>query len=132
MLRALSTSASASRAAAALPSAPTRKIASSLLLPQQQHGPHPQQQRQQQRLLSSSASVAQATHGGGKLKTHMGTKKRFTPVGSIAGIFKHGRAGKSHLNSHMSSVRRSRLRGTALTPPGQTARHLKRLLRPIL
>ncbi|CAD6941246.1 unnamed protein product [Tilletia controversa] len=75
---------------------------------------------------------ASGSHGGGKLKTHMGTKKRFFPVGSIVGMFKRGRAGKSHLNSHMSSVRRSRLRGMAITPPGQTARHLKRLLGPIL
>ncbi|KAE8234197.1 hypothetical protein CF326_g770 [Tilletia indica] len=77
--------------------------------------------------LGSSGSL-----GGGKLKTHMGTKKRFFPVGSVVGMFKRGRAGKSHLNSHMSSIRRSRLRGMAITPPGQTARHLKRLLGPIL
>ncbi|KAE8211408.1 hypothetical protein CF327_g4833 [Tilletia walkeri] len=77
--------------------------------------------------LGSSGSL-----GGGKLKTHMGTKKRFFPVGSVVGMFKRGRAGKSHLNSHMSSIRRSRLRGMTITPPGQTARHLKRLLGPIL
>ncbi|KAK0539347.1 hypothetical protein OC834_000066 [Tilletia horrida] len=82
--------------------------------------------------MSTSAPAQQATHGGGKLKTHMGTKKRFFPVGSVEGMFKRGKAGKSHLNSHMSSVRRAGLRGTAITPPGQTARHLKRLLRPIL
>ncbi|KAK0560060.1 hypothetical protein OC861_006426 [Tilletia horrida] len=87
-----------------------------------------------QRALSTSAvlSGTVGSLGGGKLKTHKGTKKRFQPVGSVDGMFKHAHAGKSHLNSHMPSVRRARLRGMAVTPPGQTARHLKRLLGPIL
>ncbi|GAC95438.1 hypothetical protein PHSY_003014 [Pseudozyma hubeiensis SY62] len=61
-------------------------------------------------------------HGnGGKLKSHSGTKKRWSPLGSGSGkayqlTFKRGIAGKSHLNSHMARDRLNNLGGTAIKP----------------
>ncbi|KIS72016.1 mitochondrial 54S ribosomal protein bL35m [Mycosarcoma maydis] len=79
-----------------------------------------------------------AQHGSGaKLKSHSGTKKRWTPLGSGSGkayqlTFKRGLAGKSHLNSHMPRDRLNNLGGTALSPRGRINRTLRRLLGPSL
>ncbi|GAC73672.1 hypothetical protein PANT_9c00243 [Moesziomyces antarcticus T-34] len=79
-----------------------------------------------------------AQHGsGGKLKSHTGTKKRWTPLGSGSGKayqldFKRGLAGKRHLNSHMSRDRLNGLGGTVLSPRGRINRTLRRLLGPSL
>ncbi|PWZ02581.1 hypothetical protein BCV70DRAFT_2785 [Testicularia cyperi] len=79
-----------------------------------------------------------AQHGsGGKLKTHSGTKKRWSPLGSGSGkayelTFKRGLAGKRHLNSGMARDRLNNLGGTALSPRGRINRTLRRLLGPSL
>ncbi|SPO20110.1 related to 50S ribosomal protein L35 [Ustilago trichophora] len=97
------------------------------------------------RLLSTS-HIAQASprtkhlaqHGsGGKLKSHSGTKKRWSPLGSGSGkayqlTFKRGLAGKAHLNSHMARNRLNNLGGTVLSPRGRINRTLRRLLGPSL
>ena len=97
------------------------------------------------RLFSTTPLVAAsprtkhlAQHGsGGKLKTHSGTKKRWTPLGSGSGkayqlLFKRAYAGKSHLNSHMARNRLNNLGGTKLSPRGRINRTLRRLLGPSL
>ena len=71
------------------------------------------------------------------MKSHSGTKKRWSPLGSGSGkayqlMFKRALAGKSHLNSHMSSKRLNSLGGTALSPRGRINRTLRRLLGPSL
>ncbi|CBQ67848.1 related to 50S ribosomal protein L35 [Sporisorium reilianum SRZ2] len=94
----------------------------------------------------SSSNIAQASprtkhlaqHGsGGKLKSHSGTKKRWSPLGSGSGkayqlVFKRGLAGKRHLNSGMARDRLNNLGGTALSPRGRINRTLRRLLGPSL
>ncbi|KAF8320457.1 hypothetical protein DL93DRAFT_2074122 [Clavulina sp. PMI_390] len=60
-----------------------------------------------------------------KLKTHHGAKKRWSAL--PGGLFKRGKAGRSHLNSHMPSSRLNRLGQTAYSTPTQ-ARTLRRLL----
>ncbi|EPQ27387.1 uncharacterized protein PFL1_04926 [Pseudozyma flocculosa PF-1] len=90
------------------------------------------------RLLSAPRTRRFAQHGsGGKLKTHQATKKRWTPTGSGSGkafqlVFKRAYAGKSHLNSHMSSDRLNRLGATAYSKAGRLNRTLRRLLAPSL
>ncbi|TKY90670.1 hypothetical protein EX895_000668 [Sporisorium graminicola] len=94
----------------------------------------------------STSNIAQASprtkhlaqHGsGGKLKSHSGTKKRWSPLGSGSGkayqlTFKRGLAGKRHLNSGMARDRLNNLGGTALSPRGRINRTLRRLLGPSL
>ncbi|WFD26120.1 hypothetical protein MNAN1_001095 [Malassezia nana] len=68
-----------------------------------------------------------------KLKTHMGTKKRFFPVqGSALPKFKRASPNKQHLNSAMSRVRLARLRGTHVVGTGPVSKMLRRLLAPRL
>ena len=108
-------------------------------------GPQPQPQPQPQLQLHTSAAALSAPrskpfaqHGsGGKLKSHTGTKKRWSPLGSGSGkayqtVFKRAYAGKAHLNSHMSSTRINSLGRTALSPRGKIGRTLRRLLGPAL
>ncbi|PWN51847.1 hypothetical protein IE53DRAFT_378622 [Violaceomyces palustris] len=71
-----------------------------------------------------------------KMKTHQGTKKRWTPLGSGSKasdiLFKRGFAGKSHLNSGMARNRLNNLGGTTLAPRGRISKTLRRLLAPSL
>ncbi|CCJ31213.1 unnamed protein product [Pneumocystis jirovecii] len=63
------------------------------------------------------------------LKTHSGTKKRWSALPS--GKFKRKKAGKTHLNSGKSSTRLNRLGKTTYADGGKSGpqtRHLKRLL----
>lgn len=107
------------------------------------------------RLLYSSPITL--SWGGKKLKTHTGTAKRFSPVGSRSiqhrrapalrsdllggavyepadefsarkSMFKRGQTGKRHLNSKMHHAQTSRLRGTRLVGHGHTMRTLDRLI----
>ncbi|UZJ55890.1 hypothetical protein CBS101457_005210 [Exobasidium rhododendri] len=102
-------------------------------------------------------SVAARSWGGGKLKTHTGTAKRFKPVGKrvtratdrttmlnsegeavleygytvnkVMGVmYKRGRSGKQHLNSKMHHGQEARLRSTKIHTSGHTIRTLNRLL----
>lgn len=106
---------------------------------------------------SIHTSVMRASWGGGKLKTHNGTAKRFKPVGKrlvnvqrmlkpilgpdgewkyipstdkkvIGTMFKRGQTGKQHLNSKMSHSRTARLRATKVHESGHTIRTLNRLI----
>ncbi|KAG8862420.1 hypothetical protein FRB96_001490 [Tulasnella sp. 330] len=71
---------------------------------------------------SFAASAANLKY---KLKTHSGTKKRWTALPN--GLFKRGKVGKVHLNTHKGSARVNSLAQTAYSIPSQTAR-LKRLM----
>jgi len=108
-------------------------------------------------LLHTSA-ILSGSWGGGKLKTHSGTAKRFKPVGKrrstrvydratfvesepgsgfevgyvnqkvIGCMYKRGRSGKQHLNSKMHHGQEARLRGTKVEQSGHTIRTLNRLI----
>lgn len=106
-------------------------------------------------LIHTSAALS-GSWGGGKLKTHSGTAKRFAQVGRkrstrvydhptysedgvLLGLgytkvkisdvmYKRGRTGKQHLNSKMHHSREARLRGTKLEEGGHTIRTLNRLI----
>jgi ribosomal protein L35 len=111
--------------------------------------------------MSSAAllhtSAIQSSWGGGKLKTHTGTAKRFKPTGKrrskrraslimfggegeapleveyshdkVIGVgYKRGRSGKQHLNSKMHHGQEARLRSTKVHTSGHTIRTLNRLL----
>ncbi|KAG4305804.1 hypothetical protein PORY_000714 [Pneumocystis oryctolagi] len=63
------------------------------------------------------------------LKTHSGTKKRWSSLPS--GKFKRKKAGKTHLNSGKNSTRLNRLGKTAYADKGKKGpqtRHLRHLL----
>jgi large subunit ribosomal protein L35 len=60
-----------------------------------------------------------------KMKTHSGAKKRFKVTGS--GKVMHARAGKRHLNEHLSSRQTRRLTGEAELSTGQ-AKKVRKLL----
>ncbi|SNX81761.1 related to 50S ribosomal protein L35 [Melanopsichium pennsylvanicum] len=87
---------------------------------------------------SSPRTKHLSQHGSGnKLKSHSGTKKRWSPLGSGSGkayqlTFKRGLAGKRHLNSGMARDRLNSLGGTVLSPRGRINRTLRRLLGPSL
>lgn len=109
-----------------------------------------------ERFLHASKSLNKPSWGGGKLKTHSGTSKRFTPLGKrlAAGpvsmmetfgevsphtvpvatwrrygtMFKRAQTGKQHLNSNFGAARGTRLRRQKLHRSGPTVRVLTRLL----
>ena len=60
-----------------------------------------------------------------KMKTHSGTKKRFTVTGS--GKIKRGKAYKSHILTKMSKKRKLRLRHAGLVSKADEKR-IKKLL----
>ncbi|KAG8925005.1 hypothetical protein FRC02_010048 [Tulasnella sp. 418] len=60
-----------------------------------------------------------------KLKTHSGTRKRWTALPN--GLFKRGKVGKVHLNTHKAASRVNRLCQTAYSLPAQTVT-LKKLM----
>ncbi|ELU38956.1 ribosomal l35 domain-containing protein [Rhizoctonia solani AG-1 IA] len=62
---------------------------------------------------------------GYKLKTHTGTKKRWSTIAN--GMFKRGKCGKRHLNTHMPASKINALGGTVISTRTQ-AKHLRRLL----
>lgn len=100
-----------------------------------------------------TSSALNVSWGGGKLKTHTGTAKRFKPVGrrqkatrseiqllptgdlvsysplqALGPMFKRGRTGKRHLNTKMTQGQASRLKGTLVHESGHTIRTLNRLI----
>jgi large subunit ribosomal protein L35 len=58
-----------------------------------------------------------------KMKTHKGTKKRFTV--SANGKVSHKRCGSSHLNSHKSGSQIRKLRKKSVVKMGPEARRLR-------
>lgn len=107
-------------------------------------------------LLHTTTTLKKHAWGGGKLKSHSGVLKRFTPVGKrvMAGpvkhivdsaendlfpapfptlrrygtMFKRGQTGKQHLNTHISAARGARLRKLKLHRSGPAVRLLTRLM----
>ncbi|KAF8606875.1 hypothetical protein BDV93DRAFT_436653 [Ceratobasidium sp. AG-I] len=78
--------------------------------------------------LTSSARGFSTTHvtlAGYKLKSHTGTKKRWSAIAN--GMFKRAKCGKRHLNTHMSAGKINKLGQTAISTPWQ-AKHLRKLL----
>jgi len=79
-------------------------------------------------LLSSPVrtfSTSSLLSAGYKLKTHQGAKKRWNALSN--GKFKRVRAGKTHINSHMSRIRLHNLGLPGFANAGQR-RHLRKLL----
>ncbi|KDN45408.1 hypothetical protein RSAG8_04995, partial [Rhizoctonia solani AG-8 WAC10335] len=72
-----------------------------------------------------SFSSTPANFAGYKLKTHTGTKKRWSAIAN--GMFKRGKCGKRHLNTHMPASKISALSGTVISTKTQ-AKHLRRLM----
>ncbi|KZT51513.1 hypothetical protein CALCODRAFT_521311 [Calocera cornea HHB12733] len=74
---------------------------------------------------SRTFSMSAVVEKGYKLKTHQGTKKRWTALPN--GQFKHWRPGKSHGNSSYARARLHELGQVRYSNAGQR-RHLKKLL----
>ncbi|RSH83978.1 hypothetical protein EHS25_005223 [Saitozyma podzolica] len=82
------------------PSRPTHALLSFTTMPNALAGPSRVTRLPAASPFSSSAPVE-------KLKSHSGTKKRFSPTAS--GLWKRGQAGKQHLNTGFSASRINRL-----------------------
>ncbi|KAG8682565.1 hypothetical protein FRC08_014886 [Ceratobasidium sp. 394] len=75
--------------------------------------------------FARSFSNSHVNLAGYKLKTHTGTKKRWTAIAD--GMFKRGKCGRRHLNTHMPASRINKLSQTAISNKWQT-KHLRKLL----